>query len=175
MKSVFLLLTTLLLATLQGPAFADRYAGLSYSQSRIGALDSANVGGIFVKLGQSWSENIHTELRLGGGLENDDGFGELGIESLVGTYFRFGLEADDFYPHLLLGYTQIDLETSFGSTGSDSDLSYGIGTDYEFKEDWKVNVEYIVYYDKDDVDVKSVSLGFFLRLLKNKPFWLNSR
>ncbi len=160
MKSVTLLFTALLLIAFQPPVFADRYAGLSYSQSRIGFQDSANVGGIYAKLGQSWSENIQAELRLGGGLENDDGFGELGIESLIGTYFRIGLEADDFYPHLLLGYTQIDLETRFGSTGSDSDISYGLGTDYEFKEDWKINLEYIVYYDKDNVDVKSLSLGF---------------
>ncbi len=163
MKVFSLFLTGLLSLTLHSHAFADNYAGISYSNSRIGFISAANVGGIHGKFGSDIADYMQIELRIGAGIDNDDGFGQVGIESLVGTYIRLGLDTEKFYPHLLLGYTELDLETRFGNSGGDSDISYGLGVDYSITDDWDINLEYIIYYDKDNVDVRSASFGFSRR------------
>lgn len=164
MKTLRFSLIGLLLLTCHTNAIADGYFGLSYAQTRTGSdfTQNYNFGTAVGKIGQNLSENLQAEFRLGTGITKAEGGSDLTIESLTGTYFRVGLETEKFYPHLLLGYSNLELSTRFGSSGGESDISYGVGTDFAIKENWDLNLEYMNYFDKNGVDLITISFGFSL-------------
>lgn len=158
MKNNYILGVLLAALCVCSNASADGYYGVSYAHTNIdfGFSQERKVGNLVGKLGQSITENIAMEVRLGFGVKDDD---EIKIESLVGSYVRIGMEVDNFSPHLLLGYTNVSLDSRFGSE-DDSDVSYGVGIDFGLSDDWDLNVEYMKYFDKDDVSFDTLSLGF---------------
>jgi outer membrane immunogenic protein len=69
--------------------------------------------------------------------------------------------------YALVGLTQVDATASAALTGSgsasfsddESDLSYGIGADIGILYNLWINVEYVQYLDKSDLDLSAIALG----------------
>ena len=81
---------------------------------------------------------------------------------MYGAYLRGGFKADAFYPYVVLGYTQVKVTASvpgYSISQSDSDLSFGLGTDIDLNESLTLNFEYMSYFDTDGVEISGFSLG----------------
>lgn len=159
---------TALLST--GSVQADSYFGLNatkidYSESGIDDIDltAANF-----RFGTVLSENVAFEVRAGIGI-GDDTVNVMGVdvdvelENMFGAYFRFGAPVnEDFYPYAVLGYTRGKLEASamgFSDSESESDTSFGVGADFTVSDGLVINIEYMNFLDKDDVEVDGLSFG----------------
>jgi len=85
------------------------------------------------------------------------------LNELYGAYFVAGIPNSTlFYPYLVAGYTRGELEASVGgysASDSESDFSYGIGTDLRFSENFAANIEFMRYLDKDGFEMDGLSAG----------------
>ena len=69
-------------------------------------------------------------------------------------------------PYGILGFTRYELEVDnvLGSSSEDeSDLSYGIGVNVAINDALSGNLEYMRYFDKDDVTIDGIGLGLTVR------------
>jgi len=155
------LLTASIVSASFSASAADLYAGGSYA-----VLDSDDVtlNAIYGRFGASFNDNISAEARLGFGVGDDsvDGI-KVELDNLYGVYVRGGIPAGEvFYPYAILGYSKAKGTASgFGVSVSDSesDLSYGVGADFNVNETFKINAEYMSYVDKDDFELTGFSVG----------------
>ena len=101
---------------------------------------------------------------------------EQGVESYrfqyhAGAYASVGYRSEQARPYLLLGYTFGKEQVKLGnritgtskSTRSIDDLSYGAGVDIYLTPELGINVEYMRYYDIDDVSYQGPSFGLNYR------------
>ena len=94
---------------------------------------------------------------------------EFTLDKPLGAYLRFGLVSDKgVFPYFTTGITRwagSDLEAALGhdhhvgASVSDSDVSYGIGADFNVAEDAKINVEYIDYIGGSELKTSGFSFG----------------
>lgn len=89
---------------------------------------------------------------------------ELKLDKPLGAYLRFGVVSDKgVFPYIVTGitrWTRSDLEVASGHlSDSDSDVSYGIGADFDVAEDTKINVEYMDYVDGAEMETSGFSFG----------------
>lgn len=159
-----------LLAASSGVSAGDAYYGgnlafMDYSEL---GLD-ANVTTLYGRIGKNWNDNFSGEARLGFGLTDDtvEILGEdvdLKLSNFMGAYVRGGAQVSEaFYPYAILGFTRIDAKVSgFGESVSDSDtdVSFGLGADFNASPSVTLNLEYMNYYDKDGAELDAFSFGF---------------
>ena len=117
------------------------------------------------------------------GTGNASGGGTLELDHFFGAYLRAGAPiGESFFPYALLGYTRADISASVslsvtpqgGQTsaasvnvsGSDTDISFGLGADYKFNDRFSLNAEWINYVDKSDGELGELS-GFSVGALFN--------
>lgn len=139
---------------------------VDYSES---GVEDASFTAVFGRLGTFFNPNFSGELRAGFGL-GDDTVTVMGtdvdveLNSLYGVFLRGGIEANDvFYPYIALGYTRGEIKASaqgFSASESESDMSFGIGTDLTFNDGLTANIEYMNYFDKDGAEISGFSVGF---------------
>ena len=89
---------------------------------------------------------------------------ELKLDKPLGAYLRFGVVSDKgVFPYIVTGitrWTRSDLEVASGHlSDSDSDVSYGIGADFDVADDAKINVEYMDYVDGAEMETSGFSFG----------------
>lgn len=175
--------------TCASQAMAENYVGGNISALKGKAddfSDSANLVALYGRLGTEFTENFSAEIRVGIGLDDDnnsysDGINNVNISTKLkhfyGAYVRGTIPiVDTFYPYAVVGYTQAEVETkidyqiqnpniSGSAKGSDSDgdISFGVGADIRLTSNTDLNLEYMNYYDKDDVSIDGLSLGFTYR------------
>ncbi|ART81002.1 porin family protein [Oceanisphaera avium] len=153
-----------------GQAMAANYVGgnilaSKYDEDRGGSADLVSLYG---RLGTEFSENFSGELRLGTGID-DDNIGRTKIEQdlFYGAYVRGGIPLGDvFFPYAVLGVTHTKIKYSgpFNSyTNSGSDVSFGLGTDVHLNANTDLNIEYMSYYDKNDVSIDGFAVGVTYR------------
>ncbi len=152
--------------------FGGNFALLDSSEDVAGEV-SLDLRGLYARAGAQFHENFSSEIRLGVGIGDDtDNIANVEVEGeldhFYGGYFRGGVQAGNlFYPYLIAGYTRgkLDLEitasngTRVKADETESDFSYGIGVDIRLSETVSGNVEYMNYYDKDDVELDGFALG----------------
>ena len=99
------------------------------------------------------SSTFGLEVRGSSGLADDDIQGyEFSIDKMISVFGRLSLQNDtNITPYILGGYTKVWVDTDLGS-GTDSDLSYGVGAALGLTDDLSVAVEYVVYIDKNSYD-----------------------
>lgn len=90
---------------------------------------------------------------------------DLEIDNFYGAYVRGMLPTGTFTPYGLLGWTKGKLTASasgFSISGSDSDLSYGIGADAWLSKTTALNFEFgrLIKGDGYKVDGLSVGIAF---------------
>ncbi len=147
--------------------FGGNLAFVDYSEE--GINDDASLVAIFGRLGKNFNENFSGEIRAGIGIGDDsvDVFGtdvDVELDSMFGAYVRGGIHAaESFFPYVVLGYTRGEVTASvsgFGSESeSESDVSFGLGADVNVSEMFKINVEYMNYFDKDGAEIDGFSIG----------------
>ena len=178
MKKLITCSTFALAFTAAGTALAaDPYAGGSilFVDADFAEInDEASLSGVTGRLGTMINENIGGEVRVSLGIGDDsvDAYGldvDVELNSLIGGYLRAGVPvAEGFYPYAVLGFTRSELEISNRYLGSESDsetdISYGFGVDMSLDRNLSLNVEYMNYYDKDDVEISGFSIGIATKL-----------
>lgn len=82
-------------------------------------------------------------------------------DKLIGVYMRGKLPvADTFKLSGTVGYTHATLSTDQGREfANDSDLSYGVGTEFHMSEDLSLSVDYIQFIDRPQVEHTGLNLG----------------
>ena len=142
-------------------AHAANPLGLTgYTGIQVGNLDIEDVDIPYglLRLGVI-KENLAVELRLGTGFDDDhtDGF-KVELDSLYGMYGLYHIRFSKASVYAIGGYTEGQTKISQGgnSVRVDKDgFSYGAGIEF-----YGVNLEYMQYLDKNDIDAKAVSIGY---------------
>lgn len=153
-----------------------QYAGLDYA---LGATsESARPSATVVRVGHQLSERFGVQGRLGlrGGGGDAAGAVDGGAEEtltvrldrLAGLYAsaRIG-RRDRVSGYALAGYT----DARAGAAGVQATASeaargpsVGVGLDYAFDPDYRVNLEYMHYIDRGEVRLSALGIGFSIRL-----------
>ncbi len=133
--------------------------------------DRFETGDFIAKLGGRVTSWFGVELRAGTTVNsNEDELraypgvdGEYAIEYFYGAYAKLGwANASVFTPYVIGGYTEgkEQLDTRFGDEDQMFyDSSYGAGVDMDLNDSLGLNLEYMFYYDKDNVTVKGPSVS----------------
>lgn len=147
------------------------YAFLTYEED--GISDEFDLGALVGKAGVRVNPYLAAEFRAGFGAKDDSAsFNgaslELELDYLVGGYAVLGIPNESpVYPYAIVGATKAELTASAtgpggsaSASGSETDISYGIGANLEINRDFQVNGEYMQYIDKDGGEISGVSVGF---------------
>ena len=181
-KKIYLLAILAALGSMYGSgALADiggeTYFGLQYAQIEEDDLDLEPTAGIF-RIGSMGDNGLGFEGRFGVGIGDDDisafdpFLGDVSLELEVDTVLGIYLvgQATTGGPvsvYGIVGFTQIDytinVDGGILGTASDSedesDLSYGVGANFKVSDDVRLNIEFMQYLDKDDIEASALSLG----------------
>jgi opacity protein-like surface antigen len=172
------------LGCLSGGAFAGltpgAYAGVQYAIADFsfeGVQEDFSPTGLVGRAGSNLNRYFSIEGRLGLGLSDDtvtitdaatSASLSVELDTLIGIYgvghVPLGKSSSIY---ALIGLTQIDATASASVTGvgsaslsdDESDFSYGLGADIGILYNLWVNVEYVQYIDKADIDVSAIALG----------------
>lgn len=156
--------------TLPGITLAESYYGGNFAlidYSEEGASD-ASLNAVYGRFGTFFGDNFSGELRLGLGVGDDSvNYGGIDVDvelkNFFGAYLRGGVPVgESFYPYAVIGYSKGKLKASaFGESESvsESDLSFGVGSDFSVTESVKINLEYMNYIDKDGGELSGFSVG----------------
>lgn len=141
------------------------YTGLNYTFANIDAGSSdADVGTLSAKAGVMATPFLGFEARAGFGVDDDRiGRVDVSLDNFFGGYATFNLANESpLTPYAVLGFTRVELESKgpFTTvTDDDSDVSYGVGLNMEFASNLSGNLEYMRYYDEDNVTVDGLGVG----------------
>ncbi len=140
------------------------YAGFNYTfmNAEFGSAD-ADVGTLSGKVGVMATPFLGVEARAGFGVDDDQiGGTDVSVDNFYGGYATFNLVNESpVTPYAVLGFTRV--ETEIGSfEEDDSDVSYGIGANMEFAPNLSGNLEYMRYYDDDNVELDGLGVGIQL-------------
>ena len=153
---------------LSSMAFTDESSYISANVGRMNITGDPSLkvspGMAYVRFGKQYNHYFSAEARLGAGLADDTDMGiTADIQNMYGVYGRLGTNVSDtIYPYLIVGYTQVTLETSFlGFSIEDKvdDVSYGVGVDIDINKNTLFNVEYISYLKKHGAESVGLAIG----------------
>lgn len=183
MKKIVTCSTLCAAMMVSGLTMADQYrsasgpyvgASMLFVDAGINDDPDASLMGIGGRLGSSFNENFSAEVRVAVGV-GDDSVGEgwqkydVELSSLIGGYLRASVPVgQNFHPYGVLGFTRSELKVSHPwlgkETDNDTDISYGIGADIDLDRNISLNIEYMNYYDGDDVEIAGFSIGIATKI-----------
>ncbi len=153
--------------TLSASAMAEGgYIGTTFSSVDIdyGSGGSYNPGVLSVKGGAHLNDNIAIELRVGTGvISADAGTVVMDVDKIVSTFLVLTPEKD-FPIYAMIGRTTASatINSSYqgSSSGSESDISYGLGVNFKPKDARTgINFEAIKYANKESFTASSINIG----------------
>lgn len=152
-------------------AMAEHYVGGNLSALQVEedwSGENANLVALYGRLGTEFNQYFSGELRLGTGIDDDKINGvTVELNHFYGAYVRGTLPVTNaFYPYVVVGVTRAELEAKVPGTAvsdSGSDVSFGVGTDIRLTSNTDLNLEYMNYYDKDNLSVDGISVGLTYR------------
>ncbi|SFM67884.1 porin family protein [Marinobacter zhejiangensis] len=156
------------------------YVGVNLSRLSVDideAPDTFNYGHLSFRIGGRLNDYIAIEGRAGFGVTDDSISGngaEVTVETKrsIGGYVLAGIpNQTPVYPYVILGYTGIKSEvtasvygaTVFNDSGSDDDVSYGVGANVSITERSDFNLEYLVLYEDSEVEISALTAGLMYR------------
>jgi hypothetical protein len=171
-------LTSLVSAATEG----DQYLGLQFATTtfEISGIDADwEPTALIGRFGHYLSESFSLEGRLGFGISDDtinfSGPGgsidvEVELDTLFGVY-GVGRHAvnNNSSVYALIGLSRgeasITITGTFPDSGSETetDLSYGVGADIGINNAAGINLEYISYISKNDVDISALNFGLVFK------------
>lgn len=177
MNKLFPEFFTLALLCVASTAAMSGNPGQTYIGAQYGLIsedepgfETSNPTAIIGRFGNFINRDISVEGRIGVGVQDDTthDFGidfTLDIDSILGVYAvgHLNLEGPSSL-YGLIGFTRVEATASapgFGSdTSSENGLSFGVGADIGVGNNAAINIEYIQYLNKSDVDLTALGLGF---------------
>lgn len=155
----------------------DAYLGIGYGVGEYSAegVPDFNPSGMVVRFGGIFNRYFAIEGRFGVGLEEDtqniNGVDvSVELDTLMGAYgvghIYFGKSSSVYG---LIGISRVEGTVKApsipGATASDNenDLSYGIGVDVGITQSISLNIEYVSYVTKTDLDLSAIGLGAVIR------------
>ena len=167
----------ILVASIAGNVYSaegDVYLGIQYSMVTLSdaGIPDFEPAVLVVRYGKFTSDNISVEGRLGTGLSDDtQDIGGLDvsidIDHMVGVYGAYysGTSSSTTRVYGILGITQGELTATIpGFVGSisddDSDISYGLGVNFEIGENAVINLEYMSYMEIEGTDLTAIAIGY---------------
>lgn len=175
MKSIPAAVALTLLGSASLPVAADIYksgAGSLYAGANYTFVDlegnglDSDLGTLSAKVGANITPYFGLEARAGFGVKDDSitSTTDLSANAFYGGYATLNLANESpATPYAILGFTRYELEldnTFLGTTRDDeSDLSYGLGVNLAITEALSGNLEYMRYFDKDDVTIDGIGVG----------------
>lgn len=169
MKKTLIALACLLSASVMAGERGN-YAGLQYglaTYSETGFPDFDPQILIF-RFGYKFNKNLSVEGRVGTGISKGTKTVlsvplSLEVNSFYGIYAVGTLPINDRVGvYGLVGYTDAELTASspgVSVSGTDSDISYGVGVDIGATNNVSWNLEYTSYIDESNVALSSISIG----------------
>lgn len=138
------------------------YAGVNYTfmEADFDGLAEADAGTLSGKVGVMATDFLGLEARAGFGVDDDRVRGiDVEIDNFFGGYATLNMVNESpVTPYAVVGFTRI--EASAGSVeDDDSDFSYGAGLNVRLAQNLSGNLEYMRYYDDNDVTVDGIGLG----------------
>ncbi len=146
-----------------------QYSFVTYTESDI---PDFNPTALVFRGGYKLNKNFALEGRFGFGLSSDSqivsGINlDLEVDTIYGAYgIGYMPVSDKVDVYGILGVTQgkLSATASLGSisasvTGDDSDISYGVGADFNVSNQVAINIEYMSYFSKSDFDASALSIG----------------
>jgi|SRR5690554_679268 len=169
-------------ALMAAPVFASAqgnvqqaYAGVNYAfvtYEEEGLSEDIDLGALVAKVGTKVNPYFAAELRAGFGVADESAsVGNVSvkveIDYLVGGYGVLGIPNETpIYPYVVLGFTKGELTASAKGPGgsatvsaSESDISYGVGANFDLSSNVQMNAEYMNYIDKDGAEISGISVG----------------
>ena len=167
----------ILVASIAGNVYSaegDSYLGIQYgivtfSESGIPDFEPTALVG---RYGKFTSDNIAVEGRLGFGLSDDSqdiGIGvdaDIEIDHILGVYGAYysGTSSSTTRAYGILGFTQAEFTATipgFGSVSADdSDISLGLGVNFEIGGNGFINLEYMNYGELLGSDITVIAIGY---------------
>jgi opacity protein-like surface antigen len=146
--------------------FTSPYAGAQINFQTISADDGGDdvnpmaltlLGGAFVH------QYVALEARLGFGIVDDTTEGVDIINTYNASLLARGVyTVENFSPYVALGFSTAKVTAEWDGGDDDetnSGLSFGLGVDYKFMDNYAANLEWISLVNGDDFDVSSINLG----------------
>lgn len=144
--------------------------GLAQAYYKEPAANFNNTLGV-LKAGYSINKYVAAEVMAAGALNSANfNIGSTNVNAKVssayGAYGKFSLPIEDkFSLFVRLGVTSatVDASSRYGSAwSSGSDFSYGAGAQFNFTKDVYGQVDYMSYYNKNNITVQapSISIGY---------------
>jgi len=123
-----------------------------------------------LQVGNRFNENFAAEARAGVGTGDDSEqvFGtevKLEADSIISVFAKGIIPVGPVELYGLAGWTRLELTASastvnVSTSDDDTDISYGLGMSFNPTESTSLFVEYMNMYDKDDVEINGITLGF---------------
>lgn len=122
-----------------------------------------NLLNIGLLAGKKINDNVALEARVGSAVsgENITPSIEIELDYYISTYIKGLLVIDHFDVYGLLGYTKSKVSSSNGFYDYAESASYGIGSSYNFNEEFSIGMEYLnlVDDDKNGYDLSTFNIG----------------
>lgn len=146
------------------------FASIGYSQLQYKETNTdrdANLDAVVLRLGQNFSRYFSGEVRAGFGTNgdalDDQSSQSLELDRYYGIYTKVGYPIGNVvFPYLTLGYTDTSLDFLQGETKTRdgrNGVSYGIGTDFKISERLEINLEYMSYIDKNNLEIRGAQIS----------------
>ena len=131
------------------------YLGAIYTAVKVSPDDGPDIdlGALGIRGGYYFNKYFSAEGRLGFGVSDDTEGGEtVELDNILGVYAvgHWPL-SDQFQLYGLIGYSKIEITTSFGGSDDDGGLSYGVGAEFDMTNNWSLGVEYTSYLQDGEV------------------------
>ena len=169
----------ILVASIAGNVYSaegDVYLGIGYGMvtSSVAGLPDFEPAALVGRYGKFTSDNISVEGRLGSGISDDTqdvgaGFdATLDIDRILGVYGEYysGASSSTTRAYGIIGITQAGFTSTIPGVGSfsddDSDISFGLGVNFEIGGDSFINLEYMDYgeFGEADADITVIAIGY---------------
>lgn len=154
MKKVLLATALLMLINVQSSSASEKYFGVNLVKIDDFGMNLQGTLGSY--LWSTGSIPIAAEGRASFSISDEDG---LELDYHLGGYLRPEFRVDKIRPYGLLGISYAKASCG-GISNTDTDLSFGIGLNYDMPQGWILNAEFMLQL-VDDVD--GISVGFSKR------------
>lgn len=161
----------------QEPA-SGMYFGAQYATVNIengNGVDTSPTALVF-QIGKEINKNFAIEGRFGMGMGDDSTGAFIGItpftvtqevDTFFGIYAKGIMPASDVVSlYGMVGFTDGTVNTSItdgvitiSDSGSESDISFGVGVDFDVTKSMALNIEYMNYIDVDNGTLDALSVG----------------
>lgn len=150
-----------------GPYVGGNYSRMAFDDPERDTDDPVRPDAVTLRVGAEANEVLGLEARGGLGFESDTRDGvEYDLDHLYGGYLKLSAPLEQVRPYVIGGYSRVratatvDLGPLSGrETDTREGESWGAGMDLALTDDVALNLEYMRYLDKDDLEVSGIALG----------------